>query len=49
MLDLENDCFFFLVMANVIESKYQCALMCPTEILSKQHYNLAMKIFKNKF
>ena len=35
-----------LSMANVIEAKYQCALMGPTEILSLQHYELAKKIFK---
>jgi len=35
-----------LSIANVIESNYQCALMAPTEILAKQHYNLAKKIFK---
>ncbi len=35
-----------LSIANVIESSYQCALMAPTEILAKQHYNLAKKIFK---
>ena len=33
-------------IANVIEAKYQCALMGPTEILAQQHYNLALKIFK---
>ncbi len=32
--------------ANVIESKFQCALMAPTEILAKQHFNLTKKIFK---
>ncbi len=32
---------------NVIESKYQCAFMGPTEILAKQHYELAKKLFKN--
>ncbi|MEC7179722.1 MAG: ATP-dependent DNA helicase RecG [Pseudomonadota bacterium] len=32
---------------NVIESKYQCAFMGPTEILAKQHYELATKLFKN--
>merc|ERR1711907_799448 len=26
---------------------YQCALMSPTEILAKQHYDLSLKIFKN--
>ncbi len=34
-----------LSMANVIEAKYQCALMGPTEILSLQHYELAKKKF----
>ena len=37
----------FLAMANVIESKNQCALMSPTGILAKQHYELAKKIYKN--
>ena len=32
---------------NVIESNWQVALMVPTEILAKQHYNLATKIFKS--
>tara|TARA_B100000963_G_scaffold345223_1_gene349055 strand:- start:6810 stop:8861 length:2052 start_codon:yes stop_codon:yes gene_type:complete len=36
-----------LSLANVFESKYQCALMGPTEILARQHYNLAKKIFDN--
>ncbi len=36
-----------LSIINVIESGYQCALMGPTEILSRQHYEQAKNIFKN--
>ena len=36
-----------IAAANVIESNWQVALMAPTEILAKQHYNLACKIFKS--
>ena len=37
----------FIAATNVINSNYQVALMAPTEILAKQHYNLATKIFKS--
>ncbi len=36
-----------IAAANVINSKFQVALMAPTEILAKQHYDLAIKIFKS--
>jgi len=36
-----------MAAANVIRSNWQVALMAPTEILAKQHYNLAKSIFKS--
>ena len=36
-----------ITAANVIRSKWQVAFMAPTEILAKQHYELAKKIFKS--
>ena len=36
-----------LTIINAIDSGYQCALMSPTEILARQHYELSKKIFLN--
>ncbi len=37
----------FLAAYYVIKSKFQVAILVPTELLAKQHYDLALEIFRN--
>ncbi len=36
-----------IAMLNVVKNNYQCALMAPTEILARQHYQNLQEIFKD--
>ena len=36
-----------IAAANALEDNFQVAFMAPTEILAKQHYDLAIKLFRN--
>ena len=49
MLALVKTTVALISIANVLESNYQAALMAPTSVLAKQHYELAKKIFKHKY
>ena len=37
----------FIAACNAIESNFQAVMMAPTEILAKQHFDLAKKVFRS--
>lgn len=37
----------FIAMFNVVKNSYQAAMLAPTEILARQHFNEIKKLFKN--
>ena len=49
MWEVEKTIISFIAASNVIRSNYQVVLMAPTEILARQHYKLAQKIFKSSY